>query len=93
MKKNQIVWVFWDEGHVSELCEKWICYNHNYAYTRFEELRARSGEVLFTREHTATTSKDKSNTYIDIDELKMSKDFTTKDKTTFKTKIKDTLDK
>ena len=41
--------MIWDDGHVSELCEKWICYDGNYAYTRFEELRTRSGEVLFTR--------------------------------------------
>ena len=45
--------------------------------------------MLFTREHKATTSKDKSNTYIDIDDLKMYKDFSTSDKTTFKTKTKD----
>ena len=58
-KKRRIVWVFWDDDHLSELCEKWIYYNNNYAYTRFEELRTRSGEVLFTREHKATISKDK----------------------------------
>ena len=45
--------------------------------------------MLFTREHKVTTSKDKSNTYIDIDDLKMYKDFSTSDKTTFKTKTKD----
>ena len=45
--------------------------------------------MLFTREHKATASKDKSNTYIDIDDLKMFKDFSTSDKTTFKTKTKD----
>ena len=45
--------------------------------------------MLFTREHKAITSKDKSNTYIDIDDLKMLKDFSTSDKTTFKTKTKD----
>ena len=87
-KKRQIVWVFWGDDHVSELCEKWIYRNHNYAYTRFEELRTCSGEVVFTREHKATTSKDKSDTYIDIDELQMFKDFSTKDKTTTKTKTK-----
>ena len=58
-KRRQIVWVFWNNGHVSELCEKWVYYKGNYAYTRFEELRTRSGEVVFTREHKATTSKDK----------------------------------
>ena len=85
-KRRQIVWVFWNNGHVSELCEKWIYLNGKYAYTRFEELCTHSGEVLFTREHKATTSKDKSNTYIDIDDLKI---FSTSDKTTFKTKTKD----
>ena len=46
----------------------WIfCYG-NYVYTRFEELCTRSGEVLFTREHKATLSKEKSLRYIDIDE-------------------------
>ena len=88
-KRRQIVWVFRNNGHVSELCEKWIYLNGKYAYTRFEELRTHSGEVLFTREHKVTTSKDKSNTYIDIDDLKMFKDFSTSDKTTFKTKTKD----
>ena len=81
--------IFRDDDHIPELCEKWIYLNGNYAYTRFEELRTRSGEVLFTREHKATISKDKANTYIDIDELKMFKDFGTSDKTTFKTKTKD----
>ena len=88
-KRKKIVWVFWNNGHVSELCKKWIYLNGKYAYTRFEELRIHSGEVIFTREHKATTSKDKSNTYIDIDDLKMFKDFSTSDKTTFKTKTKD----
>ena len=85
-KRRQIVWIFWNNGHISELCEKWIYINGKYAYTRFEELRTHSGELLFTREHKATTSKDKSNTYIDIDELKMFKDFSTSDKTTGKDK-------
>ena len=92
-KKRQIVWVFWDDGHVSELCEKWICYNGNYAYTKFKELRTRSSVVLLTREHKATISKDESNTCMDIDELQMFKDYTTKDKITTKTKNKDLLDK
>ena len=46
---RQIVWVFWDDHHLSELCEKWVHYDGNYAYTRFEELRTRSDEVHFTR--------------------------------------------
>ena len=54
--KRQIFWVFWNDGHVSELYKKWIRHNHEYAYTGFEELRTHSGEVLFTREHKATTS-------------------------------------
>ena len=94
-KRRQIVWVFWNNVHVSELCEKWIYLNDKYAYTRFEELRTHSGEVLFTREHKATTSKDQSGTYIDIDDLKIFKDFSTSDKIRFKTKAedKDILDK
>ena len=68
-KRRQIFWVFWNNVHASELCEKWIYLNDKYAYTRFEELRTHSGEVLFTREHKATTSKDKSNTYIDIEDV------------------------
>ena len=87
-KKRQIVWVFWNDDHISEPCEKWIYYDGNYAYTRFAELHTRSGEVVFTREHKATTSKDKSNIYIDIDEQQMFKDFYTKDKVTTKTKTK-----
>ena len=75
--KRQIVYVFWDDEHISELCEKWIRYNYEYAYTRFEELRTYSGEVLFTGEHKATTSKDKSNIHIDIDKLQVFKDFIT----------------
>ena len=60
--RRQIVWVFWDDAHVSELCKKWMRHNHEYAYTQFEKLRTYSGEVLFTREHNTTTSKDKPNT-------------------------------
>ena len=67
--KRQIVCVFWDDEHISELCEKQIRHNYEYAYTRFEELRTYSGEVPFTREHKATTSKDKPNTHIDIDKM------------------------
>ena len=88
-KRRQIVWVFWNNGYVSELCEKRIYLNGKYIYTKFEELRTHSWEVLVTREHKATTSKDKSDTYIDIDDMKIFKDFSTSDKTTFKTKTKD----
>ena len=90
-KKRRMVWAFWDDDHISELCEKWVYYDGKYAYTRFEELRKRSGEVLFTREYKATTSKDYSNVYIDIDKLQIIKNFSIRDKTTAKTK--DMLDK
>ena len=75
--KRQIVCVFWNNEHVSELCEKWIRYSNEYAYTRFEELRTYSGEVLFTREHKASTSKDKPNTFININKLQVFKHFIT----------------
>ena len=35
--KKQSVWVFWS-NHVTELCEKWIRINNEYAYTRFEKI-------------------------------------------------------
>ena len=60
----------------------------NYAYTRFEELCTRSGEVLFTREHKATLSKEKSLRYIDIDELKIFRNMYSKDEMVLKTKKK-----
>ena len=92
--KNKINWekkvitqVFW-KSHISELCEKWTYNNNNnnnnYAYTRFEEFRTCSGEVLFTNEHKAVFSKNKAKTYIDIDDLKISKDFSKEDKTKLK---------
>ena len=74
-RTRQIFWTFWNNIYISELYEKWIHYDGNYAYTRFEVFRTRSGKMLFTNEHKATLSKEKSNTYIDIDELKMFKDF------------------
>ena len=46
-KRRQIVWIFWNNGHVSELCEKWIYLNGKYAYTRFEELRTHSGGAFY----------------------------------------------
>ena len=88
---RRIVWVFWDDNHITKLCEKWVYYDGNYAYTRFEELRACSGEVLLTREYKETASKDKSDTYIDNDELKMFKNLSNRCKTKIKTK--DMLDK
>ena len=69
------VWVFWNNKYISELYEKWLYFDGNYAYTRFEVFRTCSGEMLFTNEHKATLSKEKSNIYIDIDELKVFKDF------------------
>ena len=89
MEKKTNCLGLWNNGRVSELCEKWIYLNGKYVYTKFEELRTHSGEVLFTREHKATTSKDKSDTYIDINDVKILKDFSTSDKTIFKTKTKD----
>ena len=47
-----------------------------------------SGEVLSTKEHKVTISKDETDCYIDIDDLKIFKDFSASDKTTYKTKIK-----
>ena len=58
----------------------WICYNHDFTYTRFEELCTYSGEVIFTREQQAITSKDKPNSHIDTDRLQVFKDFITEDK-------------
>ena len=46
-QRRQIVWAFWNTGHVSELCEKWIYLNGKYAYTRFEELRTHSGGAFY----------------------------------------------
>ena len=74
---------------MSELYEKWLYFDGNYAYTRFEVFRTRSGEMLFTNEHKATLSKEKSNTYIHIDEPKIFKDFFY-DRTPFETEIKNT---
>ena len=89
IRKKKLM-VFWNNNIISELCEKWIFYNDNYTYTKFEELRTRSGELLYTREHKATLSKEKSSTYIDIDELKIYSD-----ENIFKTKKEyiDMLDK
>ena len=42
--------------------------------------------MLFTNEHKATISKEKSKTYIDIDELKMFRDSSSKDTIPLKTK-------
>ena len=54
LERRHILWVFWDNKHITELCEKWIKCDGNYAYTRFEELRTYSGDVIFTNEHKAT---------------------------------------
>ena len=42
--------------------------------------------MIFTREYKATASKDKSDTYNDINELHIFKDFSIRDKTTAKTR-------
>ena len=83
--KSVITWVFW-KSHVTELCDKWICCRNNYAYTRFEEFRTCSGEILFTNEHNAVFSKNKARTYIDINDLEIFKDFSKENKTKFKRK-------
>ena len=86
--------IFWNDGRISEICQKWIGYNGNYAYTKFEELCTCSGEVLFTREHKASLSKKESDTYIDVDELSMFEDFSNINDIEIKTKIKtETKDK
>ena len=57
---RKILLVFWDyNNHISELREKWAFCSDNYVSTRFEELRTRSGEALYTRENKATLSKKK----------------------------------
>ena len=84
-EKRKITWVFW-KSHVSELCEKWICSKYNYAYTRFEEFRTCSGEVLFTNEHKAVFSKNEAGSYIDINDLEIFKDFSSDSKIIFKIK-------
>ena len=45
----------------------------------------------FTDEHKTTISKEKSKTYIDIDELKVFRDFSSKDTTPLKTKDMDNI--
>ena len=87
LEKEVITWVFW-KSHVTELSEKWICCRNNYAYTRFEEFRTCSGELLFTNEHKAVFSKNKAKTYIDINDLEIFKDFSKENKTKFKKKPK-----
>ena len=64
-EKRQIIWIFW-KSHVSELCEKWIRRDGNYAYTRFEEFCACSGEVRFTNEHKAVVSENDVRSYMDV---------------------------
>ena len=44
--------------------------------------------ILFTRQYKGNLSEEKSNTYIDIDGLKIFKDFSSKDITIPKTKTK-----
>ena len=84
-EKRKVTWVFW-RSHVSDLCEEWICSKDNYAYTRFEEFRTCSGEVLFTNEHKAVFSKNEAESYIDINDLEIFKDFSSASKIIFKIK-------
>ena len=86
--KRQILWLFWNNNKVIELCGKWIFYGGNYADSRFEKLCTRSGEVFFTREHKATLSKEKSLTFIDIDALKVFRNEYFEDEIILKTKKK-----
>ena len=55
--REKTLMVFWNNNTISEQCEKWIFYNDNYAYIRFEKLRTCSGKFLYTRKHKATLSK------------------------------------
>ena len=66
LERRHILWVFWDNRHITELCEKWICCDGNYAYTRFEELRTYFGDVFFTNEHKAILLKENSHTHIQM---------------------------
>ena len=87
-EQDKLFGSFWNDKYVSGLYEKWIHCDGNYAYKRFEVLRTYSGEMLFINEHKATLSKEKSNAYIDTDQLKMFKGFFSKDKTSFNTETK-----
>ena len=71
---------------MTELYEKWIYSRSNYVYTRFEEFRTCTDEVLFTNEHKAVFTKNTTTSYIDIEDLNMFKDFSNDSKTVFKTK-------
>ena len=82
-EKRRIIWIFW-KSHVSELCEKWICSEGNYAYTRFEEFRTYNDEVIFTNEHKAVLTKKEALRYIDANNLNILKDFCSDSKTVFK---------
>ena len=82
-EKRKITCVFW-KSQVSKLCEKCICSNDNYAYTRFEEFRTCSGEVLFTNEHKSVFSKNEAKSCIGINDLEIFKDFSSDSKTIFK---------
>ena len=82
-EKRRIIWIFW-KSHVPELCEKWICSEGNYAYTRFEEFRTYNDEVIFTNEHKALLTKKEALRYIDANDLNIFKDFCSDSKTVFK---------
>ena len=72
--KRITIKIFWNNNNISEICEKWIFYNGNYAYIRSEELHTHLCELLYTREHKAGLSKKNLCIYIDIDELNMDSD-------------------
>ena len=67
--------------------KKWVRSRGNYAYTRFEEFRTCSGEVLFTNEHKAVFSKSEELKYIDINGFKIFKEYSKESETIFKIKL------
>ena len=94
LERRHILWVFWNNKHITEPCEKWLCCDGNYICTRLEELRTYSGEVFFTNEYKATLSEKDSRTYVGIDDPKIFRDLHSEE-TILRTKkeYKDMLDK
>ena len=73
-------------NEAQELRDKF--FEHNEDEDRDEDKdKDKTIPMLFTNEHKATLSKEKSNIYIDIDDLKVVKDFFY-DRTSFETEIK-----
>ena len=84
--EKRLLTVVYCESHISELCEKWIDSWDNYAYSKFEEFRTCSGEILFTNKHKAVLSKKDAIRYIDYNNLEIFKWFSTDTKTVFMNK-------